>query len=115
MKKSIGIVLLILLIVPMSFSNEFVVSKKDKAKKEIAGRVKEDIAELLESMLRQLGTNIQQSVSVQNYIFDTIKDVCGQGQKSTAQLKELRDKLEKYLKKIEEQQADLEAFMLIFK
>lgn len=101
----------VLFIVPTIFANEFVV-KKTKTKKEIAVHVKEDIIELLESSLRQLGRNIQQSVAVQNHIFDMIKNVCDDGQQSTAQLKELRDRLEKYLKKIEEQQVDLQSFIL---
>lgn len=96
-------------------ANEFVVSKKTKAKKEMAVRVKEDIAELLESALRQLGSNIQQSVIVQNQIFDKIKEILEGSQQSTSQLKELRDALEKYLRKFEEQQADLQSFLLVCK
>lgn len=93
---------------PFIFANEFVVSKKTKTKKETAAQVKEDVIELLESTLRQLGNNIQESVTVQNKMFDKIKEMCSDNQQSTDQLKELRNKLEKYLKKLEDQQADLQ-------
>ena len=92
--------------------SEFVVCKKTKTKKETAVRVKEDIVELLGSSLRQLGCNIQESVTVQNQIFDKIKVMLEDNQKTTAQLREFRDNLEKYLKKLEEQQADLQNFLL---
>jgi ElaB/YqjD/DUF883 family membrane-anchored ribosome-binding protein len=96
----------------MSYANQFVISKKEKSKKEMASHVKDDIVELLESTLRQLGRNIQQSVTVQWQIFDTIKDMYGQGQQSTVQLKEIRDKLQSFLKKIEQQQEDFRDFLL---
>jgi uncharacterized protein YpbB len=110
-----SIIFIIFVVAPMSFANEFVVAKKTKAKKESCVHVKEDIVELLESALRQLGSNIQQSVIVQNQIFDKIKEILGDSQQSTSQLKDLREKLEKYLKKIEEQQADLQSFLLACK
>ncbi|MBP6870337.1 hypothetical protein KBC04_05615 [Candidatus Babeliales bacterium] len=94
---------------------EFIVSKKTKTKKEIALHVKEDIAELYESILRQLGSNIQQAVVVQNQVIDKIKNFVDDSSQSTHQLKELRDKLEKYLKTLEEQQADLQNFLLFCK
>ncbi len=110
---NLKIMALFFLIMPCLFANEFVVSKKTKEKKEMAASVKEDIAELLESALRQLGKNIQQSVTVQNQLFDKIKEICGDGQQSTLQLKELREKLEKHLKKLEEQQAELQSFFVV--
>jgi hypothetical protein len=100
----------------MSFANQFLISKKEKSKKEKILHVKvEDIVDLLESGLRQLGKNIQESVILQNQIFDKIKEICTQGQQSTAQLKEFRDKLEKNLKKIEAQEQDLQNFLIVCK
>ncbi|MBV8660709.1 MAG: hypothetical protein JO129_01010 [Candidatus Dependentiae bacterium] len=96
-------------------ANEFVVSKKTKTKKETTAQVKEDVVELLESSLRQLGNNIQVSVTVQNKMFDKIKDMCNDNQQSIEQLKELRSKLEKYLKNLEEQQADLQDILWLYK
>jgi len=96
----------------LSAGSEFVVCKKTKTKKETAVHVKEDTIELLESSLRQLGCNIKQSVTVQNQIFDKIKEMLEDNQKTTTQLKEFRDNLEKYLKKLEEQQVDLQNFLL---
>lgn len=92
---------------------EFVINKKDKTKKEIALHVKEDIVELYESALRQIGSNIQQSVVVQNYIIDNIKRLMENNSQSTAQLKALRAQLEKSLKILEEQQADLQNFLML--
>ena len=111
MKKNIKFIMVaaIALISWHACASEFI---KKKEKKEIAVRVKEDIAELLESSLRQLGKNIQLSVAVENHIFDKIKEICGDSSLSTAQLKELREKLEKYLKIFEDQQADLNSFLL---
>jgi septal ring factor EnvC (AmiA/AmiB activator) len=94
---------------PLS-SSEFI--KKPKQKKETTSQVKEDIAELLESALRQLGKNIQQSVDVQDQIFDKIKEILGDNQMSADQLKALRFRLELHLKKLEEQQADLYDILL---
>lgn len=91
-------------------ASEFV--KKPKQKKESTSQVKEDIVELLESALRQLGKNIQQSVDVQDQIFDKIKEILGDNQMSADQLKALRFRLELHLKKLEEQQADLYDILL---
>lgn len=102
----------IFFIVPCVFANEFVVAKKTKTKKEIAAHVKEDVVELLESSLRQLGRNIKQAVIVEDQIFDQLKDLLTDDQMTTAQLKDLRDHLEKYLQMIEQQQSDLESFSL---
>lgn len=96
------------------YSEQEFIKVKAKTKKEIALHVKEDIAELYESMLRQIGSNIQQSVGVQNQIIDKIKKLMNESSLSTHQLKELRSKLENYLKKLEEQQADLHNFLLLF-
>lgn len=104
-----GIMLGMLCTVSYLCANEFI---KTKPKKEVAAKVKEDIAELLESAVRQLGRNIQQTVIVENKIFDTMKELLEGGQRSTAQLKELRTTLEKYLKKFEEQQLELQNFLL---
>lgn len=95
------------------YSQEEFIKVKTKTKKEIALHVKEDIAELYESMLRQIGNNINQSVDVQNQIFDKIKKLMNDASLSTYQLKELRHKLENYLKKLEEQEADLHNFLLL--
>jgi hypothetical protein len=105
-------VMAMLLVGSMSFANQFIVSKKTKEKKESSAHVKEDVVELCESALRQLGCNVQQSVTAQNHIFDKIKSLCIEGQQSTAQLKELREKLEKYLKKLAEHQADLQELLI---
>jgi septal ring factor EnvC (AmiA/AmiB activator) len=96
-------------------ANEFIVPKKSKAKKETAAQVKEDVAELLESALRQLNSNIGQAAIVQNKIFDQIKELLSDNELSTDQLRQLRTKLEKYLQRFEEQQADLHSFLLDFK
>ena len=96
-------------------ANEFIVPKKSKTKKETAAQVKEDVAELLESALRQLNSNIGQAAIVQNKIFDQIKELLSENDLSTDQLRQLRAKLEKYLQRFEEQQADLHSFLLDFK
>ena len=93
-------------------AQEFIVPKKVKTKKEIAAHVKEDIVELLESSLRQIGVNIQQAVSVQNKILDQIKDMLTDDQLTTAELKDVRSRLEKNLKMFELQQSDLQDFLL---
>lgn len=98
---------------PYVYANEFIVHKKTK--KEIAAHVKEDIIELLESSLRQLGKNIQHTVAAQNKIFDQIKTMCDNSSQSTEQLKELRAQLEKYLRAFEQQQAELGQFLLQIK
>ncbi len=85
--------------------NEFI--KKPKAKKESVAQVKEEVAELLESVLRQVGQNICQSIDVQNNVFDKIKEIMSDNQLSCEQLKQLRARLEKQLKVLEEQQAQL--------
>lgn len=95
----------LLFVAPMYCGAEFI--KKPKPKKETSSQVKEEIAELLESAVRQLGQNIKQSVDVQNKMFDAIKEILSDNQLSTQQLKELRNRLEQHLKKLEEQQADL--------
>lgn len=113
MKKNIlyGVFVGTFLFIPMNLANQFV---KKKPKKEIAVRVKEDIVELLESCLRQICGNIQELVTVQSQIFDKIKEIYEDGQPSTSQLKELRDNLEKNLKTLQTQQADLHNFFLGF-
>ena len=100
------------LFVAIDGQQEFI-KPKTKSKKEIAAQVKQDIADTLECLLRQVGTNIQQSVVVQNQIIDKIKNLVEDTAQSTQQLKETRNKLENYLKKLEEQQADLQNFLLI--
>ncbi len=103
------------LIMPCLLANEFIIPKKTKTKKETAAQVKEDVAGLLESSLRQLNNNIQESAIVQNHIFDKIKELLSDSQLTTTQLKELRGKLEKYLQRFEDQQADLHSFLLDLK
>jgi len=98
--------------IELCYANEFVVSKKSKSKKEIAIHVKEDVVELCESVLRQVGKNIQQSVAVQNQVFDMIKMIAEDNSLTTAQLKEVRGKLEKYLKELEDQWAQSQLFLL---
>ena len=108
----INCIIAIFFMMPCLFANEFVVPKKAKAKKEVAVHVKEDIVELLESSLRQLGRNIKQAVIVEDQIFDQLKELLTDDQMTTAQLKDLRDHVEKYLQMIEQQQSDLESFSL---
>lgn len=91
--------------------NEFIVDKKTKPIKEMALRVKEDIADFLESILRQLGKNIGQSVYVQNHVFDMIKDLFDDQTLSTQELKELRSYLTEYLHTLEKHQVDLQNFL----
>ena len=97
----INCIIAIFFMMPCLFANEFVVPKKAKAKKEVAVHVKEDIVELLESSLRQLGRNIKQAVIVEDQIFDQLKELLTDDQMTTAQLKDLRDHVEKYLQMIE--------------
>ncbi len=94
-------------------SNEFVVAKKEK--KQTAAQVKEEVVELLESVVRQLGQNIQQAVDTQNRVFDMIKSMISQDQFSTQQLKDKRTMLEQHLKKLEQQQAELYDILLACK
>ncbi len=108
-----GIVGVIFLMVPSVHAHEFV--KEKKVKKESSSQIKQDIAELLELISRQLGSNIQESVTVQHQIFDQLKEVMGDGDHSTVQLKELRKKLEACLKKLEEQFAELHNILLTCK
>jgi ElaB/YqjD/DUF883 family membrane-anchored ribosome-binding protein len=91
-------------------ASEFV--KKPKQKKESAAQIKENIAELLESVLRQLGHNMQQSVDVQHAIFDTLKDILGDNAMSVEQLQQLRIQLQQHLKKMQEQQNELYDILL---
>lgn len=95
----------------MVYANQFIVPKKTK--KEMAIHVKEDIAELLESAVRQIGVNISQAVRVQNSFFDSMKDMCVDKNYSTAELQQMRSKLEKYLEILESQAADLYAMSKI--
>ena len=85
---------------------------KTKQKKESASQIKDDIVELLVSVLRQLGQNIQQTVDVQNQAFDMIRKIFSDNQLSAEQLRDLRCKLEKHLKKLEAQQAELYDILL---
>jgi len=110
-----ALIALIFFIAPSIMANEFIVPKKAKTKKETAAQVKEDVAELLESALRQLNSNIQQAAIVQNRIFDLMKELLSDNQLTTDQLRKMREKLEKYLQRFEEQQADLHSFLLDFK
>ncbi|MDP3788055.1 MAG: hypothetical protein Q8Q60_01895 [Candidatus Chromulinivorax sp.] len=107
-----AMIVTVLLVVPCVHAHEFV---KEKVKKESSTQVKQDIAELLESAVRQLGNNIKESVTVQNQMFDQIKEIMGDSQQSTAQLKELRKKLEACLKNLEDQQAELHTILLTCK
>ena len=104
MKKHLWIISLLFALAPLQGS-EFI--KKTKQKKETSSQVRDEIAELLESTLRQLGQNMQQSIDVQNKIFDKIKEIMSDSSLSIEQLKELRIRLVKHLKKLEEQQAEL--------
>lgn len=97
----------VLAAVPCVHANEFVKTKKESAKKETAAQVKQDIAELLEQASRQLGTNIQIAVDVQHQMFDQIKEIMGDCDLSTAQLKELRAKLQACLQKLVDQYHEL--------
>lgn len=94
-------------------SNEFVIVKKEK--KQTAAQVKEEVVELLESVVRQLGQNIQQTVDTQNRVFDMIKSMISQDQSSTQKLKDQRAMLETHLKKLEQQQAELYDILLACK
>lgn len=90
---------------------EFIKPKK-KEKQESAAKIQQDVADLLEIIVRQIGTNIQQSVVVQNQVIDQIKSLMHDNSQSIDKLKQARCKLEQYLKKLEEQQLELQNFLL---
>lgn len=94
------------------FGNEFVVTKKNKSKKETITQVKQDIADILESLLRQVGTNIIQLVHVQDKLFDVLKDLFDeQDDRSAADWKNIREKCQHYATKLEQYQVDLDGFL----
>jgi predicted nucleic acid-binding Zn-ribbon protein len=106
MKKKLGLLgLSFLLLAPVCATSEFI--KKPKQKKESASQVRDEVAELLESALRQLGQNIQQSIDAQNKIFDTIKEIMSDSTLSIDQLQDLRARLQKHCQNLQEQQAEL--------
>jgi len=100
------------------FPGEFVVVKQPK-KKESAAHVKEDIADQLESISRQINKNVRQSSYVQDQLFDKVKELVTQSDRSvfsgsTTELKECRCKLKNFYELLERQQADLETFLSCF-
>jgi hypothetical protein len=94
---------------PCVQANEFI--KKSKQKKESTGRIKQDVVDQLESIARKIGENIQQSVEIQNLMFDLTKEIMND-ERSGAGLHELRKKLESALKKLEEQQVELQRILV---
>lgn len=90
-------------------TNQFV--KPAKIKKESGAKVQQDIAELLESAIRQLNQNVQQAMYLQNKLFDQLKQMMDDTCVSVSQLQDLRNSLEKNLAKIEKHRDDLDIFI----
>ncbi|MGZ6251252.1 MAG: hypothetical protein ACXWL2_04430 [Candidatus Chromulinivorax sp.] len=88
------------------------ITKKNKPKKETITQVKQDIADILESLLRQVGKNITQLVHFQDELFNVLKDLFDeQDDRSAADWKVLREKCQHYASKLEQHQVDLDSFL----
>ncbi len=94
--------------------NEFIVEKK-VTKKESPSQLKEQICDLLEINMRQLGSLITQAVQVQDKMIDEMKRLLHNEENlSVVQLRQLRDGLEKNIKIVQEQQIAIQNFLYLF-
>lgn len=94
-------------------ANEFVMPKKSKTKKELSAQVQQDIFDLFENLLRQLGKNIQQAVFVQNKLYTNMKKMFEhESQQSTTQLKQLRADLQEHLTRLEKQYDSIHSLLV---